>query len=575
MKIKSLIFTVLLAGISFLLAACGQKKDPSEEAFDALAERVPASANIFAGGYISLEEQLEVYERGDWQKVVAAINGNSAIAEQIEKSLNASTDVKYFFERWLCGADPREMLEKACAVAPEPLAFVAYSEQAADADGKEKVSFVIAATMAKAYADSLEHFLLCCKKENEVRGHGAGTWTQKNQGEKTLYTYSESEFSVVFAFCGNDVVVASSEKTLADFEASASNPPANPLRDSAAFKKAADGVEEYNFVCFVNLDGFKDFRVAKRDDNSFEKAFRETAESVSAFANFSMSGNTADALVRMEFSKPIFVHDIVSTMAKNKPATLANALPGSDYAIGIGAPALSDAQAKEMEISEKDLDEIRRFDAKNLYLSVGNAKKIAAFVSGDRMNLPDVFVKLDCGNSAVLLEDKKMASFFDGNNPMAQKQTINGTEVFSSIFFGIKYAMLGKTSLYVSNLFDAPAALALAQGSGKSAEAAGTFSALVQKLDGENALEAFVNDRTALEIQAAVAEAEMANPQRTSTEIEAYGNAVKFQNLLLALTKKSLSGIALRRNATALELYWTCECEYDFDAFAEALKNLK
>lgn len=575
MKLKSLIITVLFAGASILFSACGQKKDPSEEAFDALMERVPAGAAFFAGGFIPLEEQIDSAKEGNWNKVVEAINGNTALAERFEKSLSASPDVKYFFERWLCGVDPREMLEKACKVAPAPFAFVAYFDGNADACEKGEVPFIFAATMAKPYAEAIEHFLICCKKENEVRGHGAGTWTREVKGEKTLYVYSEEKISVVFAFCGNEVIVASSTDKLSDFEASASNPPAELLKDSAVFKKAANGVGAYNFVALLNFDEIKKCCPNKKDATPTEKILRETAESLSAFVNISLTEKTANALVRAEFHKPNYIHDLVASMAKNKLATLANALPGADYAAGLGIPKLSDELAKEAKIPEEGLDKLRRLDAQRLYVSLGNAKKIASAVSGDYMNLPDVFLKLDCGNTDVLLEDSGVAAFFDGNNPMAQKQSIDGSEVFSSLFFGIKYALLGKNSVYVSNLFDAPAALALAKGKGKSAEDTGTFNSLAEKLAGENALEWFMNDRTGTEVQLALLEYAQNNPELPAEERDGIRMAISFHELTLALTKKSISGIALRRNGTALELHWTCEYEYDFDAFAEGIKNLK
>ena len=58
-------------------------------------------------------------------------------------------------------------------------------------------------------------------------------------------------------------------------------------------------------------------------------------------------------------------------------------------------------------------------------------------------------------------------------------------------------------------------------------------------------------------------------------DLEALRSALAFQRLAADLMKKSVSGLALRRNGTAIELEWTCDYEYDFEAFAKALENLK
>lgn len=574
MRIKSFIATAILAGSAALLVACGEKKDPSKEAFDALIQSVPADAAFFAGGYIPLDEQIEVYGKGEWKKVLAALQGNPAVVSKVEKSLETSGDVKYFFKRWLAGVDMLKMLEEACEIAPAPTAFVAYTGGDLDSSADGLPPFVFAATMAKKYVDSLEHFLVCCKRENEQLGQSSGTWTREAADGKTLYVYTEKDVSVVFAFRGNELIVSSSHDDLKAFEARMANPPASLLKDSAVFKKSMRGADKHNFVAFLNFAELKEMQVPEADETPAQKAFRESAESVAVFAELPFVGKTADACVRMEFKNPILIHEVITQMASLKLETLANALPGADYVLGLALPPLSDELADMAEIPAKERERLKRFEPQRFYLSIADAEKLGAALSGDYMNLPEVFAKLDCGDNAVLLEDPNIAQFFDGSNPIAQKQTINGTSVYSSFMFGIKYALLGKTGLYVSNSFDAPATLALAQGNGKSLAQDGMFNALEEKLAGENALEGFVDDRAGIELQIALADGKI-NETTAAGELEYFTLAKDFQKLLLALTKKSVSGVALRRNGTAIELHWSCEYEYDFNALCEEIKNLK
>lgn len=574
MKLKSFIFSILLAGISILFVACGQKKDPSEEAFESLMKSVPANTSIFLGGYISLEDQLKLNENDGWRNVSAAINGNSAIAERLEKSLYASPDLKSFFDRLFGGSNLREVLAKASRIDPAPFAFVAYYGGNADFRATA-VPFVLAATMSQTYVDAAEQFVISVKEEYNARGNGKGTWTQEVKGEKTLYVYSEkSGFSVAIAFGGNEIAVVAPAKTIEDFEAFASNPPSESLKDSAIFKKAAEGVGAHNFVAFVNFNEFVGFRSEGKRATPTEKVFRKTLESVSMFADISLDGNTANSLVRAEFSELNSFHDIVDSMAENKLATLANALPGAEYALGIGIPDPSIMQELSLKRKKKNeiFELIRQIDAKSLYASFDNSRKIASALSGKFKDLPDFFLKLDCGNPEALLSDKKNGSLFKMSE---SKQTIDGTDVFTSFFFGIKYALLGEKGLYVSNLFDAPAALALARGKGESAENTGRFNSIAEKIAGVNAVEVFWDNRAATEIQIEICKSGLKNSALPQSEIDGIRSTIAFMELWLAMEKKSISGMALRRNGAAIELYCVCKYDYDLNAFAEAIKNLK
>lgn len=575
MKTKSIISTAILSGISLFLIACGQKKDPSAEAFETLMQSIPADVAAFAGGYIPVEEQADALDRGDWGKVVAALKQNPAISDLITKSLEASPDAKYFITRWLGGTDIVGALSEACAVAPAPTAFVAYIPELGEKklESEDVPEFALAVTMSEKYVKSVAHFLYCCKGEHDELGKGEGVWTSEVSGEKTVYTYTKGKVILSFALSGNDMLfsVSSDTDALSKLEAVFASPAKNPVKDSAVFKKVANGISDYNFVGFCNFDGIKDFRTPAANDTPADKIFKETAESVAVFGDFSFSENTASAVARMEFSKPLCVHEALTSMGKNKLATLANALPGASYALGLALPELTQELADDAKIPATELEKIRRFDPKKLYLSVGDLEKIAGLLEGDYASLPQVFAKAECGDNSVLLQEKNIAPFFDGS----LKRTLNGTDVYSFVMFGVNYALLGKTGLYISNAVDSTATLALAQGTGKSLEQEGTFNDLAEKLSGENALEIFCDDRAGIQLQIALAESQLLNPELPAEAIYTARMSMKFQELILALTKKSLSGFAVRRNGTAIELQWVSEGEYDFDALAEGIKNLK
>lgn len=568
MKIKSLVSVIASLVASVLLIACGAKKDPSEEAFETLFQSVPADVSFFAGGYITMADQAKNQETGNWKKVVDALQSNPAISEKFEKLLDASPDAKYFFQRWLGGSDFLTALSDACAVAPAPMAFVAYMDGDLDCTKKD-LAFSFAATMGKEYVASAERFIECCVHEQERTGRGEGRWKKEIVGEKKVFVYTEGKAVIAVAFCGNDMLVASSRERLDALEASFRNPTGASLKDSAVFEKAAAGVKKYNLVALLNFDEFKDFRTAKADADFVEKLFRETAESLSFFVDIPFAEKTSDTLLRVEFSRPLCIHDALSSMAKKKPQTLKNALPGADYALGIALPDLSDELCKDMNVPAAHAEKIRRLDPKMLYLSVADSERIAGLVSGDTTSFPQAFVKLECADNSVLKEEEGLAPIFQ----MAQKQEIDGVDVYSSIFFGIKYALLGRTDVYISNLFDASAALNLARGKGKSLADDGMFNGVAGRIAGENAAEAFVNDRASTQLQLEMSRTVIAKEGLSVTEdVE---STLAFYELFLTLVKKSIYGSALRRNGTAIELHLAYECEYDFDALAEAIKKLK
>lgn len=579
MRRKFATSTAALCGVSLILVACGQKKDSSEEAFETLMKSVPADVAVFAGGYIPVEEQTEVRDRGDWAKAVTALQENPAISDLITKSLEASPDAKHFIARWLGGTDIVGALSEACAVAPAPTAFVAYIPELGkkEVEGEGVPEFALAVTMSEKYVESVAHFLYCCKEEHDELGKGKGVWTSELSGERTVYTYSEGKAILAVALSGNDmlVTVSSDADALSELESAFATPAKNPVKDSAAFKKVANGIEDYNFVGFCNFDEIKDFRTSKATDKAADKVFKETAESVAVFADFSFAENKASAIARMEFSKPVCVHEALTSMAKNKLATLANALPGASYAVGFSLPELTHELAADTKVSAESLEKYRRFNPKAFYLSVGDLEKVSGLIAGDYTSLPQVFAKIECGDNSLLLQDAQLAQFFNGSNPMAMKRNINGTDIYSFMLFGINYALLGKTGLYISNAFDAPATLALAQGTGKSLEREGTFNALAKELSGENAVEIFCDGRAGIQMQIAAMEQQLNDPELPVEIRDGFRVSVNFQKLLLALTKKSISGWVLRRNGTAIELHWTAEGECDFDAFAEGIKNLK
>ncbi len=575
MKAKSLIVTTVLSGLSVFLSACGQKKDPSEEAFNTLMQSVPADVAFFAGAYIPLEEQRELQAREDWKKVHAAIVGNPVLMQRFEKLFDANPDLKAISEALFGGKTGAECVSEMISVAPAPTAFVAYLD---DAAGEGKMpDFAFAATMAESYVKILGNLLDRAK----TRDSAEKAWTKELAGNKTIYTHSQDGFSLVIALCGDDVLMAPSREALDRLEASFVNPPAKALKDSASYQKSMKGSEGYNLVAFLNFDGIKDFRKAKKTDKAFAKMIKENAESIAFFADISSTGNTAHAFARMEFSKPIWYHEALSLMGKNRLATLANALPGADYALGLALPKFDGEWVKEAQIPDKTFNALSRLGARNIYLSLAQLENVAGLIGGDITSVPQAFLKLECEDNTALLEDGTVASLFAPNNPMAQKQNMNGVDVYSSFFFGIKYALLGKTGLYASNAFDASAALSLAQGSGKSLAQEGTYNALAERIAGDNAFEVFSDDRAGIRTQVALIEAQIKSIADTEAgsvleaDLEALRSALAFQRLAADLMKKSVSGLALRRNGTAIELEWTCDYEYDFEAFAKALENLK
>ena len=506
MTAKSLIATTVLSGLSVFLSACGQKKDPSEEAFNTLMQSVPADVAFFAGAYIPLEEQRELQAREDWKKVHAAIVGNPVLMQRFEGVFESNPDLMQRFEgvfesnpdlkaiaeALFGGKSGAEFVADMLSAAPAPTAFVVYSD---DCSEKDKVpNFAFAATMAESYVKVLANLL----EQAKTRNAAEKAWSKEIVGNKTIYTHTHDELSLVIALCGNDVLMAPSREALDRLEASFANPPAKSLKDSANYQKSMKGSEGYNLVAFLNFDGIKDFRKAKKKDNAFTKLIKENAESIAFFADISSTGNTAHAFARMEFSKPTWCHEVLEQMGQTQMATLANALPGADYALGLGLPKCAGDWVKEAQIPDKALAGLGRLGARNLYLSVSQLESVAGLVVGDLTSVPQAFLKLECEDNTALMEDGNVAALFAPNNPMAQKQTMNGVDVYSSFFFGIKYALLGKTGLYASNAFDASAALALAQGNGKSLAQEGTFNALAERLSGENAFEAFCDDRAAI-----------------------------------------------------------------------------
>lgn len=574
MTAKSLIATTVLSGLSVFLSACGQKKDPSEEAFNTLMQSVPADVAFFAGAYIPLEEQRELQAREDWKKVHAAIVGNPVLMQRFEGVFESNPDLKAIAEALFGGKSGAEFVADMLSAAPAPTAFVVYSD---DCSEKDKVpNFAFAATMAESYVKVLANLL----EQAKTRNAAEKAWSKEIVGNKTIYTHTRDGLSLVIALCGNDVLMAPSREALERLEASFVNPPAKALKDSASYQKSMKGSEGYNMVAFLNFDGIKDFRKTKKKDKAFTKLLKENAESIAFFADISSTGNTAHAFARMEFSKPTWCHEVLEQMGQTQMATLANALPGADYALGLGLPKCAGDWVKEAQIPDKALVGLGRLGARNLYLSVSQLESVAGLVVGDLTSVPQAFLKLECEDNTALMEDGNVAALFAPNNPMAQKQTMNGVDVYSSFFFGIKYALLGKTGLYASNAFDASAALALAQGNGKSLAQEGTFNALAERLSGENAFEAFCDDRAAIRAQIAFMEAQIKSVEGEGSEVseaalESLRSALALQRLASDLTKKSISGFALRRNGTAIELEWTCDYEYDFEAFSKALKNLK
>lgn len=575
MTAKSFIATTLLSGLSVFLSACGQKKDPSEEAFNTLMQSVPADVAFFAGAYIPLEEQRELQARGDWKKVHAAIVGNPVLMQRFESVFESNPDLKTLSEALFGGKSGAEFVSEMLSAAPAPTAFVVYSGDFSD---KEKApDFAFAATMAESYVKILGNLLDRAKTRNAEEK----AWTKEIAGNKTIYTHSQDGLSLVIALCGNDVLMAPSREALERLEVSFVNPPAKALKDSASYQKSMKGSEGYNMVAFLNFDGIKDFRKTKKKDKAFTKLLRENAESIAFFADISSTGNTAHAFARMEFSKPTWCHEVLGQMGQTQMATLANALPGADYALGLGLPKFAGDWVKEAQIPDKALVGLGRLGARNLYLSVSQLESVAGLIGGDITSVPQAFLKLDCEDNTALKEDENIAALFAPNNPMAQKQNMNGVDVYSSFFFGIKYALLGKTGFYASNAFDASAALSLAQGSGKSLAQEGTYNALAERVAGANAFEVFSDGRAGIRTQVAFMEAQIKSIADTEAgsvleaDLEALHSALAFQRLAADLMKKSVSGLALRRNGTAIELEWTCDYEYDFEAFAKALENLK
>lgn len=575
MTIKSLVTTTVLSGLSVFLIACGQKKDPSEEAFNTLMQSVPADVAFFAGAYIPLEEQRELQAREDWKKVHAAIVGNPVLMQRFGKVFEANPDLNAISEVLFGGKTGAEFVTEMLSVTPAPTAFVVYSD---DASGEGKMpDFAFAATMAEAYVKTLGNLLDRAKTRNAEEK----AWTKEIAGNKTIYTHSQDGLSLVIALCGNDVLMAPSREALDRLEASFANPPAKALKDSASYQKSMKGSEGCNLVAFLNFDGIKDFRKAKKADKALTKQIKENAESIAFFADISSTGNTAHAFARMEFSKPTWCHEVLGQMGQTQMATLANALPGADYALGLGLPKFAGDWVKEAQIPDKAFNAFSRLGARNLYLSLSQLESVVGLIGGDISSVPQAFLKLECEDNTALTEDESVAALFAPNNPMAQKQNMNGVDVYSSFFFGIKYALLGKTGLYASNAFDASAALSLAQGSGKSLAQEGTYNALAERIAGDNAFEVFSDDRAGIRTQVALIEAQIKSIADTEAgsvleaDLEALRSALALQRLAADLMKKSVSGLALRRNGTAIELEWTCDYEYDFEAFAKALENLK
>ena len=598
MTAKSLIATTVLSGLSVFLSACGQKKDPSEEAFNTLMQSVPADVTFFAGAYIPLEEQRELQAREDWKKVRAAIVGNPVLMQRFEGVFEADPELKAISEVLFGGKSGAEFVSDMLSAAPAPTAFVVYSDDFSEKD--KAPDFAFAATMAESYVKVLADLL----EQAKARNAAEKAWFKEVVGNKTIYTHTRDELSLVIALCGSDVLMAPSREALDRLEASFVNPPAKALKDSAIYQKSMKGSEGYNLVAFLNFDGIKNFRKTKKGDNAFAKSIKENAESIAFFADISSTGNTAHAFARMEFSKPTWCHEVLGQMGQTQMATLANALPGADYALGLGLPKFAGDWVKEAQIPDKAFNAFSRLGARNLYLSLSQLESVVGLIGGDISSVPQAFLKLECEDNTALTEDESVAALFAPNNPMAQKQNMNGVDVYSSFFFGIKYALLGKTGFYASNAFDASAALSLAQGNGKSLAQEGTYNALSERIAGANAFEVFSDDRAGIRTQVAFMEAQIKSiadaekgptyyaPEEDSeapaesiadteagsvleADLEALRSALAFQRLAADLMKKSVSGLALRRNGTAIELEWTCDYEYDFEAFAKALENLK
>lgn len=581
-------FSALAAVSALIFSACSpeEKTDPAKEKFSAYAQRVPERATVFVGGYCPTDYQKKILADAGWKKFVNALRGNAALSAKAKALLaDAEKDAPEIPLRKLVGDDPVAALAAFCEASEAPAAAVFFIDEPIDFSARAGApAWTLAATVAPDAANFLAALLDVAVESGNAQGDERLTKEVSADGARAFFTLRERGNVVAcVAIRGAEIVAASSRERVEAFEKSLAVPaPARGVFDAPVFAKLAKGAPENSQIfAYLNFDGIKDFRDCGAGCDSLEKDLRGNAQGIAFFGDVYSSTTESECSLRAAFARPIVPHELIASMASRKFDALGGALPNAALAVGLGIPDLTPEIVRRLAPGglspTSDLARFARLDLRSICLSFADVEKVGNLLRRNFADVPLFFAKLECADVETAFGSPFLSKELDGN-PMIGKRKIGEDEVFGMAMFGVCFGPLGKTSVYASNLPDAPAALSLAKGKGKSLADAGTFSAIAEKIRGNNAFEIYDDVRMLQKMQDELARAQrerfvgLAGTDAAETEPE-------FLRILTdcsdALLKKSLGGAALRADGDLLELRIASEYELDFGALADEIGKIR
>lgn len=582
-------FSAVAAVSALIFSACApeEKTDPAKEKFSAYAQRVPESAVVFVGGYCPTDYQKKILADAGWKKFVNALRGNAALSAKAKAFLaDAEKDAPELPLRELVGDDPVASFAAFCEAKEATAAAVFFIDETIDFSGRASApAWTLAATVAPDAAKFLARLLDIAVERGNAQGDADLTKEISGDGSRALFTLRDrGNVLACVALQGAEIVAASSRERVEAFEKSLAVPaPARCVFDAPVFAKLSAGAPENSQIfAYLNFDGIKDFREAGRRSGAWEKEFRGNAQGVAFFGDLYSSKTSSECSFRAAFAQPIALHGLIGSMAARKFDTLGCALPDAALALGFGVPELTPDILKILAprgvAPQSDLARFARLNLRSLHLSFADVEKAGNLIRRNFADVPLFFAKLECDDVDAAFGAPFLEKELKGN-PMIGKQKIGEDEVFASAMFGVRFGPLGKTEVYASNLPDAPAALSLAKGAGKSLADAGTFSSIAEKIRGNNALEIYDDVGMLQKMQAEIARAQCEIFAEVAGTDAPADSVAEFSRVLTdcanALLKKSLTGAALRAEGDLLELRSASEYEFDFGALAEEIGKIR
>ena len=573
--------SVCLCAFVALFSGCS---DPARTEFDELVKAVPPSSAAFASMFVPKSYPQKILAAPGCDKALDALKNNPVLNEKLRLAIEQfSKESPLVAEAFSNKEKPMEDVV-AFLSKTEACGVVAFTDSFPIVG--EKISIPWTVALSGRLVGITKTYLKYFPEEDKISVDGR-TFFRVKLGENAHA--EETEFFI--ADSGNYITIASSTERVVEFENAVKNPMKRCILDDPAFRRLQKGYENADFSAFVNFDRISGLRELN-PDGEFKKMLAKHSEGFGYFASVCKYPGRGEGVARLSFNQPIYLLDFVKSATMRKLDTLKNSLPGSEYAIGLCVPApttetfINARTLREKEVPAEAVELLKKLDLQTVYFSVFDCMKFKTLFSGE--SLPEMFAKIDCGNSDALKDAEENLS----EVPFIQKSKIGETEVFS-LNGMLNFARLGKKTIYASSCSDSAAALDLANGRGKSLADEKTFSSIAKKLGRGNVFEIFIDSKRLNEGYAdllcevikesplfaddSADDENAALPEGFSRKdcVESYA---QFLQRLYAATKKNAVGAALKlddEDKTMLSLVFAMESEYDFAVLAEKISEIK